>query len=87
MENIKPEMEFIKLNPLPRYIRRRNLRDLIKKGHDPYTTGLYTGQLTGYKQGYAEGLLAAQKIIMERAGLDIKQPEIVVPGADSDSVV
>ena len=63
----KPEMEFIKLNPLPRYIRRRNLRDLIKKGHDPYTTGLYTGQLTGYKQGYAEGLAAAQKIIMEKS--------------------
>ena len=66
----EPNMEFKKIDPLPRYIRRNMLKAAIKAGKEPYA------------EGYEKGYEAAKAVMYEagfRAGYneatnDIKKP-------------
>ena len=49
------KMEFLKLKPLPRAVRRQQLKQLIKKGFDGYRVG--------YDEGFVAGLEAAKAAI------------------------
>lgn len=55
-------MRFKSLSPLPRNIRRSNLKKAIKAGKPAYDTGVKDGYQQGYKAGHEAALneLAAE---------------------------